>query len=59
MEYIDYDASEEGKILRETLEAENLPFFVVDGKLVEHAGEFLHILTEASLSQAFTEGESK
>lgn len=32
MECIDYDAAEEGKILRETLEAGNLPFFVVEGK---------------------------
>lgn len=58
VDYIDYDAAEEGKILQEKLGAENLPFFIVDGRLVAHAGEFLHLLTETSLNQAFAEGES-
>jgi hypothetical protein len=56
---MDYDTQEHGIILWETFGAQSLPFFSVDGKRVEHAGESFHILTEASLNQDFMEDETR
>ncbi len=48
--YLDFETAE-GKKIAVEYGAEQIPFFVVDGELVEYVGQFLHILTERKMKE--------
>jgi glutaredoxin len=54
VEYVDYETPE-GKAAGERLEAENIPFFEIDGEFVPHFGDFLHRLTHHALEQTYVD----
>ena len=50
--YIDFDG-QEGKGLADKYGAEHIPFYISDGHLISSTIEFVHLLQEASLTNAF------